>query len=49
MNELEKCLAGEYNCHDEIFLEYKRNARKLLAEYNVLEYQRLAFYLQLRV
>lgn len=40
MNELEKCLAGEYyDCHDEIFLEYKRNARKLLTEYNALEYQ----------
>lgn len=40
MNELEKCLAGEYyDCHDEIFLEYKRNARRLLAEYNRLEYQ----------
>ena len=26
MNELEKCMAGEwYDCHDEIFLEYKNN------------------------
>ncbi len=39
MNELEKCMAGEYyNCHDEVFLEYKNNARKLLALYNSLEY-----------
>lgn len=38
-NELEKCLAGEwYDCHDPIFLEYKRNARQLLKEYNDLEY-----------
>lgn len=39
MNELEKCMAGEYyDCHDEIFLEYKNNARELLAEYNALTY-----------
>lgn len=39
MNELEKCMAGEwYDCHHEIFLEYKYNARKLLAQYNSLEY-----------
>ena len=26
MNELEKCLAGEwYDCHNEVFLEYKNN------------------------
>lgn len=38
-NELEKCLSGEwYNCHDPIFLEFKQNARKLLKEYNSLEY-----------
>lgn len=37
--ELEKCMAGEYyNCHDEIFLEYKKTARTLLAEYNILSY-----------
>ena len=25
MNELEKCMAGEwYDCHNEIFLEYKK-------------------------
>ncbi len=39
MNELEKCMAGEiYNCHDNIFLEYKKNARELLAAYNSLAY-----------
>ena len=38
--ELEKCLAGEiYNCHDEIFLEFKRKARNKLAEYNLLPYE----------
>ncbi|MDF2512784.1 MAG: galactoside O-acetyltransferase [Herbinix sp.] len=37
--ELEKCLEGEYyNCHDKIFLEYKKQARELLAEYNSLSY-----------
>lgn len=39
MNELEKCLAGEwYDCHNEIFLEYKKNARELLAQYHSLAY-----------
>lgn len=39
MAELEKCMAGEYyNCHDEIFLGYKANARKLLSTYNNLHY-----------
>lgn len=39
MNELEKCMAGEwYNCHDEIFLEYKNNARNLLSQYNSFTY-----------
>lgn len=38
-NELEKCLAGEwYDCHNSIFLEYKDNARHLLKQYNLLEY-----------
>jgi len=37
--ELEKCMAGElYDCHDEIFLEYKRKTRELLAKYNSLSY-----------
>lgn len=40
MNELEKCLAGEYyNCHDEIFLEFKTRARTLLKAYNGLAYE----------
>ena len=39
MNELEKCLAGEwYDCHNEIFLEYKKNARELLAQYHSFAY-----------
>ena len=38
--ELEKCLAGEiYNCHDEIFLEFKNTARTLLTKYNNLPYE----------
>lgn len=40
MNELEKCMAGEnYDCHNEIFLDFKRHARKLLQEYNALAYE----------
>lgn len=40
MNELEKCMAGEYyNCHDEIFLDLKVHARKLLKEYHALAYE----------
>ena len=39
MNELEKCMAGEwYDCHNEIFLEYKNHARELLAKYNSFSY-----------
>lgn len=39
MNELEKCMAGEwYDCHDKIFRDYKNNARALLAQYNSLTY-----------
>jgi len=39
VNELEKCMAGEYyNCHDAIFLDFKAQARKLLKEYNTLAY-----------
>lgn len=41
MTELEKCMAGElYDCHNEIFLEYKKNARELLAAYNSLGYDK---------
>ncbi|WP_026887002.1 sugar O-acetyltransferase [Clostridium beijerinckii] len=37
--ELEKCMAGEnYNCHDEIFLGFKKTARTLLSKYNSLSY-----------
>lgn len=39
MTELDKCLAGEYyDCHDAVFLEYKRNARQLLTKYNACTY-----------
>ena len=41
MNELEKCMAGEwYDCHNDIFLEYKSNARNLLAQYHALSYNK---------
>lgn len=37
--ELEKCMAGEnYNCHDEIFLGFKKTTRTLLSKYNSLSY-----------
>lgn len=40
MTELDKCMAGlQYNCHDDIFLEYKMKARELLADYNNLPYE----------
>lgn len=40
-NELEKCMDGEwYDCHNDIFLEYKKNARELLAAYHTLSYDR---------
>lgn len=33
-------MAGEwYDCHNEVFLEYKRTARALLGEYNALPYE----------
>lgn len=39
MNELEKCMAGEwYDCHDGIFLKYKNDARNLLDQYHKLSY-----------
>ena len=39
MNELEKCMAGEwYDCHDDIFLELKNNARNFLKQYNSFSY-----------
>lgn len=41
--ELEKCMRGEiYNCHDEIFLEFKRKTRSKLAEYNRISYEQKA-------
>lgn len=41
MTELEKCMAGEwYNCHDDIFLEFKNTARKLLTAYNSMPYDK---------
>ncbi len=40
MTELEKCMAGEwYDCHDNIFLEFKQNARGLLKEYHSFSYE----------
>ena len=40
MTELEKCMAGEYyDCHDEIFLNFKKQARELLKAYNALAYE----------
>ena len=40
MTELEKCEAGEYyDCHSEVFLEFKANARKLLKKYSTLQYE----------
>ena len=41
--ELDKCLDGEYyNCHDTIFLEYKKKTRELLTKYNSLSYTQKA-------
>ena len=38
--EYEKCMAGEiYDCHNEIFLEFKAKTRALLAEYHALKYE----------
>ena len=40
MDELEKCMAGEYyDCHNSAFLDFKVNARKLLKEYHALAYE----------
>lgn len=48
MNELEKCMAGEiYDCHNEIFLEYKKKTSELLAIYNGLAYNQKAQKLQI--
>lgn len=38
--ELEKCMAGEwYDCHDNIFVEFKAKSRRLLSVYNQLPYE----------
>jgi maltose O-acetyltransferase len=43
MTELEKCTAGEiYNCHDPVFLEFKKTTRSLLARYNAFAYDQKA-------
>ena len=40
MTELEKCMSGEWNdCHDQIFLDLKKNARSLLKQYNSFSYE----------
>lgn len=40
MTELDKCLAGEcYDCHHEVFLEYKRQTRELLSKYHSFSYE----------
>lgn len=40
MNEMEKCMAGEwYDCHDPIFLEFKRRTRELLHAYHTCSYE----------
>lgn len=40
MTEWEKCLAGEYyDCHNPVFLKWKRRARGLLQEYQGLGYE----------
>lgn len=41
MTELEKCMAGEcYNCHDDIFLQFKQKTRELLSVYNAMPYEK---------
>lgn len=38
--ELDKCYNGEwYNCHDKVFLEYKKKTRDLLSQYHALSYE----------
>lgn len=40
MTELEKCMAGEYyDCHAQVFLDFKADARRLLQAYNALAYE----------
>lgn len=41
--EMEKCLAGEwYDCHDNVFLELKSKAHRLMMKYNSLPYEQKA-------
>ena len=43
MTELEKCMAGQYyDCHDAVFLEFKRRTRELLQQYHALAYEQKA-------
>jgi len=38
--ELEKCMSGEwYDCHDEVFIEFKTKVRNLLMQYNNISYE----------
>ena len=40
MDELEKCMAGEYyNCHEKTFLDFKSHAAELLKVYNAFAYE----------
>lgn len=40
MNELDKCMAGEiYDAHEQVFLKYKTDARRLLDAYSQLPYE----------
>jgi len=39
--ELDKCMAGEnYDCHDEIFLQFKDKTRDLVTRYNAVPYNK---------
>lgn len=39
MTELEKCMDGiPYDCHDEVFLQFKEKSKQLLSVYNGLPY-----------
>lgn len=41
MTEFEKCMAGEwYDCHDNIFLEFKNKTREFLTVYNGMPYDK---------
>lgn len=38
--EFEKCMDGEwYDCHNRVFVEFKSNARRLLAQYNAMLFE----------